>query len=113
MKKLKADFKSGSYDSVCGDRWRARGTFREFVVPRAEMVYPEWIVYYKRHHEARPRIRELSAAETAKTLGLFNDQLNASLQKSQNAYKNVLKGVGVRYWSTGTNEWIDTNNLPQ
>ena len=29
---------------------KARGTFREFIVRRAEMVYPEWIVYYKRHY---------------------------------------------------------------
>lgn len=47
---LMADVKRGRYDSVCGDRWRVRGTFREFVVRRAEMVYPEWIVYYKRHY---------------------------------------------------------------
>ena len=47
---LMADVKRGRYDSVCGDRWRARGTFREFIVRRAEMVYPEWIVYYKRHY---------------------------------------------------------------
>ena len=44
--------RSGSYDAVCGDRWRARGTFREFIVRSPEAVYPAWVVYYKRHYES-------------------------------------------------------------
>ena len=51
---------------MCGDRWRARGTFREFIVRRPEMVYPEWIVYYKRHvDEESLKKMQQSRAEAA------------------------------------------------
>lgn len=40
------------YNSVCGDRWAAVGTFREFVVYDPSQIYPEYIIYYRRHYEA-------------------------------------------------------------
>mmetsp|Transcript_83947 Transcript_83947/g.271263 ORF Transcript_83947/g.271263 Transcript_83947/m.271263 type:complete len:894 (+) Transcript_83947:111-2792(+) len=40
------------YNSVCGDRWAAVGTFREFVLYESSQVYPEYIVYYKRMSQA-------------------------------------------------------------
>jgi len=47
-----ADFseyvRSGAYDSVCGDRLAAAGTFREMIYFHEEAVYPEFIVIYAR-----------------------------------------------------------------
>lgn len=40
------------YDSVCGDRWRAVGTFREFVLYEARQAYPAFIIRYRRWSEA-------------------------------------------------------------
>lgn len=39
------------YDSVCGDRLKAVGTFREMVFFNEEAVYPEFIVIYTRVFE--------------------------------------------------------------
>ena len=39
------------YDSVCGDRLAAVGTFREMVFFNEEAVYPEFIVIYTRVFE--------------------------------------------------------------
>lgn len=39
---------SGEYDSLCGDRLAAVGTFREMVFFHEEAVYPEFIVIYAR-----------------------------------------------------------------
>jgi len=39
---------SGEYDAVMGDRTKAVGTFREFVVYDADQVYPEYIMLYER-----------------------------------------------------------------
>jgi len=39
---------SGEYDSVLGDREAAVGTYREFVVRRQEVLYPEYIIVYER-----------------------------------------------------------------
>jgi len=36
------------YDSLCGDRWTAVGTYREFVLFNQELVYPAYIISYKR-----------------------------------------------------------------
>merc|ERR1711908_205659 len=36
------------YDSVMGDRLAAVGTYREFVVYEDGLVYPEYLVIYKR-----------------------------------------------------------------
>lgn len=38
----------GSYDTVLGDREAARGTYREFVVYDEALIYPEYIVQYRR-----------------------------------------------------------------
>mmetsp|Transcript_17096 Transcript_17096/g.38848 ORF Transcript_17096/g.38848 Transcript_17096/m.38848 type:complete len:533 (-) Transcript_17096:6-1604(-) len=40
----------GKYDSVCGDREKCRGTYREFVIFDTEDVYPEYIIEYKRKY---------------------------------------------------------------
>mmetsp|Transcript_148270 Transcript_148270/g.385403 ORF Transcript_148270/g.385403 Transcript_148270/m.385403 type:complete len:884 (-) Transcript_148270:73-2724(-) len=40
------------YNSVCGDRWAAVGTFREFVLYEGSQVYPEYIIYYRRTSQA-------------------------------------------------------------
>ena len=41
---------SGEFDSVVGDREKAVGTFREFVVFDAAAVYPEYVAFYRREH---------------------------------------------------------------
>merc|ERR1712039_487438 len=38
----------GDYHSVLGDRKKARGTYREFIVYNQFQVYPHFIVWYKR-----------------------------------------------------------------
>ena len=43
--------RAGGYDSVCGDRLAAVGTFREMVFFHEEAVYPEFIVIYTRQFE--------------------------------------------------------------
>lgn len=42
------DFDAGGYDSVCGDRWTAVGTFREFIFYDGNQVYPAYIIVYRR-----------------------------------------------------------------
>lgn len=44
-------FKQSNCHSVCGDRWAAVGTYREFVVYQASQVYPAYIVKYRRVYE--------------------------------------------------------------
>jgi len=39
----------GEYHSVLGDRKKAKGTYREFVVYDHYQVYPQFIVWYSRH----------------------------------------------------------------
>eukprot|EP00933_Yihiella_yeosuensis_P004325 TRINITY_DN1086_c0_g1_i1.p1 TRINITY_DN1086_c0_g1~~TRINITY_DN1086_c0_g1_i1.p1 ORF type:complete len:1023 (+),score=164.48 TRINITY_DN1086_c0_g1_i1:102-3170(+) len=48
---LEAYVRSGQYDSVCGDRLAAAGTFREMVFYDEEAVYAEFIVIYARVFE--------------------------------------------------------------
>lgn len=43
---------SGEYDSVCGDRLAAAGTFREMVFFHEEALYPEFIVIYARVYDS-------------------------------------------------------------
>ncbi|CAE7036061.1 tank-1 [Symbiodinium sp. CCMP2456] len=43
--------RAGGYDSVCGDRLAAAGTFREMVFFNEEAVYAEFIVIYTRVFE--------------------------------------------------------------
>jgi len=38
----------GNYHAVLGDREKARGTYREFVVYDKDQVYPEYVVIYRR-----------------------------------------------------------------
>jgi len=40
------------YHSLCGDRWAAVGTYREFVLYHASRVYPAYIMRYRRVSEA-------------------------------------------------------------
>jgi hypothetical protein len=42
---------SGEYDSICGDRRRAVGTFREFIFFDNAAVYPEFIILYQRIYQ--------------------------------------------------------------
>lgn len=42
---------SGNYDSVCGDRTRVSGTFREFIVFDSAAVYAEFIILYQRLYD--------------------------------------------------------------
>merc|ERR1712187_880464 len=50
---LAAEWSSGCYDSILGDRMRLRGTYREFVLPPecCRAAYPEYLIIYRRHHE--------------------------------------------------------------
>ncbi|CAE7574015.1 Parp12 [Symbiodinium natans] len=45
---LVQDIRQGHHDSVLGDREKARGTYREFIVFNSDQVYPEYIIIYKR-----------------------------------------------------------------
>jgi hypothetical protein len=47
-KQLTSDCVEGPYDTILGDRVKARNTYREFVAYDSEDVYPEYIVTYKR-----------------------------------------------------------------
>eukprot|EP00397_Hematodinium_sp_SG-2012_P003032 GEMP01003040.1.p1 GENE.GEMP01003040.1~~GEMP01003040.1.p1 ORF type:complete len:1165 (+),score=206.13 GEMP01003040.1:73-3567(+) len=49
---LTAKVVSGQYDSILGDREKAHGTFREFVVFDDDQVYPEWIIWYERRYDS-------------------------------------------------------------
>jgi len=44
------------YDSTLGDREAAVGTYREFVVPSQDQIYPEYAIIYERLYE-RNRVR--------------------------------------------------------
>ena len=48
---LLQDVRQGRHDSVLGDREKARGTYREFIVFNSDQVYPEYIIIYKRKEE--------------------------------------------------------------
>ena len=45
---LVQDIQQGLHDSILGDREKARGTYREFIVFDNNQVYPEYIIIYKR-----------------------------------------------------------------
>lgn len=40
------------FHSVLGDREKVHGTFREFIVYDEDQVYPEFVVWYKRHYDS-------------------------------------------------------------
>jgi len=44
---------SGEFDCVLGDREKAVGTFREFVIFHEESIYPEYAVFYRRECEGQ------------------------------------------------------------
>lgn len=41
---------NGSYHSVLGDREKTRGTYREFIVYDENLVYPDFIIWYRRQY---------------------------------------------------------------
>lgn len=45
---LLRNVRAGGFNSVLGDREKARGTYREFVVYESRQVYPEFVVIYRR-----------------------------------------------------------------
>lgn len=47
LQQLKTDC---NYHTILGDRWRAAGTYREFIFNDKSQVYPEFIIYYRRMH---------------------------------------------------------------
>lgn len=49
---LTAKCKTG-YNSLCGDRWAAVGTYREFVLYNQTQVYPAYIILYRRMGQAQ------------------------------------------------------------
>jgi hypothetical protein len=51
---IREALKSGCYDTVLGDRLASVGTFREFVAYEAGLVYPEYLVTYKREFGTPP-----------------------------------------------------------
>merc|ERR1712032_219137 len=56
---------SGDYDCVLGDREKAVGTFREFVLFHEASIFPEYAVFYRRMQggKAIPRRRVEAAPE--------------------------------------------------
>ena len=48
---------SSRYDSLLGDREKASGTFREFVVYDKDQIYPEYAIIYKRSDTKPPKLR--------------------------------------------------------
>merc|ERR1719277_1554018 len=58
------------YDSLCGDRLHAVGTYREFVVYNSGQVYPAYIIVYRRTTQAAflgaiGRAAEAASSETS------------------------------------------------
>jgi len=45
---------SGEFDSVVGDREKAVGTFREFIVFDEASIYPEYVAFYRREYKDGP-----------------------------------------------------------
>eukprot|EP00929_Paragymnodinium_shiwhaense_P104730 TRINITY_DN69407_c0_g1_i1.p1 TRINITY_DN69407_c0_g1~~TRINITY_DN69407_c0_g1_i1.p1 ORF type:complete len:1073 (+),score=153.34 TRINITY_DN69407_c0_g1_i1:162-3380(+) len=43
---------SGEFDSICGDREKAVGTFRELIFFHEQSIYPEYAVFYRREDGA-------------------------------------------------------------
>merc|ERR1712048_85411 len=42
---------NGNFHCVVGDREKCRGTFREIIVYANNQVYPEYVIWYKRHYD--------------------------------------------------------------
>jgi len=43
---------SAEYNCVCGDRKKAVGTYREFIVQNNDLVYPEYVIIYRREYKS-------------------------------------------------------------
>merc|ERR1712187_596032 len=78
--RLKQSCLKGDFDSVCGDRQKRNGTFREFIVYNDDHVYPEYIVKYERifFHERFAEIYE--AMRERKKRGQFKRPLDKELE---------------------------------
>jgi HEAT repeat protein len=65
------------YDSLCGDRWKAVGTFREFVVYNSAQVYPAYIIYYRRttQRELLGRVRTVAEEKDLEQAALLIPQV--------------------------------------
>ena len=48
---INSAIRSTKYDSVLADREASVGTYREFVVFSEDLIYPEYIILYKRQYE--------------------------------------------------------------
>jgi len=42
---------NGNFHCVVGDREKCRGTFREIIVYANSQVYPEYVIWYRRHYD--------------------------------------------------------------
>lgn len=64
---------SGQFDSVLGDREKAVGTFREFILFDAASIYPEYVAFYRREYpdgiDPSVSVRSLGATGGSSTLG--------------------------------------------
>eukprot|EP00927_Polykrikos_kofoidii_P064162 TRINITY_DN5921_c0_g1_i1.p1 TRINITY_DN5921_c0_g1~~TRINITY_DN5921_c0_g1_i1.p1 ORF type:complete len:907 (+),score=113.38 TRINITY_DN5921_c0_g1_i1:117-2837(+) len=60
----------GGYDSLCGDRWTAVGTYRELIVFNSSQVYPQYIVVYRRKMQPDffKDLRDAAQADDEETL---------------------------------------------
>eukprot|EP00440_Ansanella_granifera_P072033 gb/GFBE01078170.1/.p1 GENE.gb/GFBE01078170.1/~~gb/GFBE01078170.1/.p1 ORF type:complete len:130 (+),score=28.67 gb/GFBE01078170.1/:1-390(+) len=67
LKSIEQALLARTADFVLGDREKARGTYREFVVFDQEVVYPEYVLLYERvpDHEGKVRVVEDDAIEEA------------------------------------------------
>eukprot|EP00927_Polykrikos_kofoidii_P082895 TRINITY_DN8361_c0_g1_i1.p1 TRINITY_DN8361_c0_g1~~TRINITY_DN8361_c0_g1_i1.p1 ORF type:complete len:923 (+),score=182.26 TRINITY_DN8361_c0_g1_i1:106-2874(+) len=61
-KELDARVAAG-FNSLCGDRWAAVGTFREFVLYTSDQVYPAYIISYRRTMQSA-LLRAISECDT-------------------------------------------------
>lgn len=48
VKELTEALEAGDKHSIVGDREKARGTFREFIVRDPKQVYPAFVIIYRR-----------------------------------------------------------------
>lgn len=82
----------GSYDSVIGDREKARGTYKEIVVYDADQVYPAYELVYKRlqNEEDRSYLPKLPNPSDPCATGCGMD-----VDRLQGSYKHCCKACMV------------------
>ncbi|CAE7362126.1 Tnks [Symbiodinium pilosum] len=56
---------SGEFDSVVGDREKAVGTFREFIIFDEASIYPEYVAFYRREYKDGPPAPKAAPAPAA------------------------------------------------